>query len=391
MSRNYSLHTVVRQANNALLIEMFDSFQVDHSSLDWSEIGNREVDSFFTFLGGLENRKNERIKIILQDVHDLANTDGMRSLGEAARQLDDVGWKSGFQNGWTSYSIALYTWLRHREIFDRAINYNRSAGISWLNQRVDLEDVVLDYDEDAKRRIERDIEGLFSEYESRGSRCTLEHFEQSGIHYFIAHPDDYPKHILSHNDQKELEEEVINDTFEILFAYNSKIGASLLRAPGSAEIKMQLESTFLFNLFGIIWRPAEKPLFNLGALLDPNFVMPTDPEDMVEVSVLSALLDWPTDKVLLMIKDNTSLVPAVQRRIVQSAIDGPPHVLEIKFCFTFTDPVNGRKRTATFIVKEKEAIVFNTRDEKRLEIIFKVLRNSGIGQNEYAANFLRSF
>lgn len=239
MKRQFSLGTVFRMADQTLLRRFFETFGVEVKSVPWDEITRRNIGELLDFFDSLPQHKRDEVEIALRQIHALACEKGMESLGEAADiHRPDESWTEYYLSEMNLYSKSLSAWILHRYIFDDAIQLFETDSRSWLRKRVDLPKMTPNFNIETRNSLEREIESFLKRKQGRGYPCTVEMVKRAnGVYYFFAHPDDYVKDALVHDDDRLLVHQTIRQTFEIAFAYDSVHGTSDLSAKLSKKVK----------------------------------------------------------------------------------------------------------------------------------------------------------
>ena len=382
MKRQFSLGTVFRMSDKSLLRRFFEEMGADATEVPWDKIGRKNIDILQKFFDELPPSERDQAEVVLRHVHALACEKGIEALGEAAdTHQADESWGEHYLSEMGLYSKALAAWLYHRDIFETAAQYFEADSRTWWRKRLDLPKVTPNFDTATRNNLEQDIEAFLKQKQGRGCVCTVENLcRPSGVFYFIAHPDDYVRDTLVHDEEKLLVHQTIRQTFEIAFAYDSVRGTSELSANLSKPVKETLEEIFLRNILNVTPDEDEKKPFDLSVLLDPNFSLETHPEDHLRVHVTSLTLLWPGRAELSV----TPKGPISARVLARSGVNIKEYPLELatvtkaKFRFEFLVPGKGRPKTLTFEIGPPDSCTLGNQQPDRVKTAYKYLIEWGI-------------
>ena len=370
MKRQFSLGTVFRMADKPLLRRFFEEMGAVTTEVPWDKIGRKNIDILQKLFDELPSSKRDGAEVVLRHVHALACEKGIEALGEAAdTHQADESWGEYYLSEMGFYSKALAAWLHHRDIFETAAQYFGADSRTWWRKRLDLPKVTPNFDIATRNNLEREIEAFLKQKQGRGYACTVEHIRRpNGVFYFIAHPDDYVRDTLVHDEDKLLVHQTIRQTFEIAFAYDSVHGISELSARLSKPVKETLEEIFLRNILIMTPEKEEQKPFDLSRLLDPNFELTTRPEDRIIAFVTSVTFGWGTDyTVCYETRGNDSILELAIRNIeTRGLINARLIVKKAKFRFLFYGDT-GKPKSMTFEVGIPDSCTLRNQDPARVE------------------------
>lgn len=386
MRREFSMKTVVRQTDNVQLKELLDFFQVDHSTIDWESLGKRENQPIIDLYESLEDRKKDELHDVFFKVAELACSAGMLAIAEAGENTKDEEWKELMcDEKSTFYTKAMITRIRHADVFNRAFRTKRISEISWAKRRIGLPITKPRHlNAEEHRWLEEEVQNLYEERENRGKCSTLEVFECKGVYYYFIYPDDYPMPVRFHTPEREVQTKSVSHVFEIVYAYDSNEGTSLLIAPGRKKVKEELETLLLFRLLRLEWTPPKKPSFDLSALLRSNFYLPPEQKELVEATVTRVhLTSEKRSGCQLYAKEGMTIQQAIDEWVISSKMeDRSVTVDEVTIVFFFTNRQTGEKTSVETRIKGKDKIYYQTNNQRELFFIHQILRKGGVDLND---------
>ena len=371
MKRQFSMATVFRMTEKALLRRFFESLGIKTDSICWDAVNRRNIQPLENLFDTLSQDKRDDAEGVLRHVHALSCEAGMEVFGEAARSFPiDDGWTTLFTSDKSLYTKSLSVWLFHRDLFETAALLFTVDSRTWWRKRLDLPMTTPTFDNATKNRLESEIEKFLKQKQGRGYVCTVEMVKRTnGTYYFIAHPDDFVRDTLVHDEDKLLVHQTVRQTFEIVFAYDSVHGTSELSAKMSKPIKEALEEIFLWNILSVAPQEKEEPPFDLSMLLDPNFNPVTKPEDRIKANVVALTVNWEGTGLTTsyLSKQGESVLEFAIKRINEHVVMGHrPSIMKAKFRFEFFGDV-GRPKTMTFEVCAPSLCTLNHQDPVRVE------------------------
>ena len=380
MTRQFSIPTVLRMVPNALLREFFE--KQGHSEFDpkWSELREREIEPILAYLDELERAPLDEIESALRSVFDLSCDSGLEAILEAARHSGNAELGRVIPEDLGVYGKAMWVFLNHRRIFDRAHTLHDVTHMSWWRKRNDLPSTELDLPPQALRRLEDAVSDILRG-QGRGKECTVETFRQGETHYFFAYPDDFVENVVIHDEDGKLAPCTFRKTLLVAFAYNGRDGSLELCAKLAKQWKERLEAAFAQEILGWSLGPYEpEAAYELNHLKDDSFDLRTDPQDRIRVKIkklrLSARhcgrrihvevdVDDPNDDIHKALREclNPEYAPLAEWNVTQAT-----------FCVEFL-PMDGRKPgRQTFDVTYPHSCNLRSARPERAELIQKYLK-----------------
>jgi len=387
-SRHFSLQTALRMIPNELLRQFLEQFPYPCYSLDWERLGERQWQAIVDTLKLWPENARLAVEAILLNVFELACDTGIRAIREAANRLESRGILKYLDRGVQPYRVAMWTWLESSDVFDQALLSHQIEALRWWRRRDDLPAVEPETDPEALELLGSSVSEFLVRTESRGERCTVEHFRRDdGTDYFTCYPDDYVRTVLLHDDDGTLSSRTIRQTFEIVFAYHREAGTLELCAEVPTQLKPRLEELFGWHILGESIGPRQmRNVFHLDSLKERQFNLETDPEDEVHVALRNLRLDLPDHS----------------RRIVLESRRGPAHdVLQMvdeclneenvalddvsislaTFRFQFGRGSGRRAGTMTFDVAHPNTCNLHSQRPERVRLARKYLRRWRISRS----------
>ena len=391
MKRQFSMSTVFRMTEKALLRQFFESFGVKMDSVCWDDINRRHIELLEKVFDDMPPNERDRAEVALRNIHALACDKGMEALDEAAESLQaGRAWNKDSFFGKNLYSRSMAAWLDHREIFEEAIKYFEADSRAWWRKRVDLPKITPVLTEESLENMEGEIALLLKTTQGRGYACTVEMVSRpNGKYYFFAHPDDYVRDALVHDENNDLVHQAIRQTFEVVFAYDSIDGSSELSARLPQRVKESLEAIFLRHVLGVEPEKEEEKPFDLSMLLDRNFDLTVRPEDRIKVGVTSLTLKWTGEcSVCTTTKYPDSAREFAFKHIAKDWLSRPDlTVSRVRFRFEFQSTGEGRSRFLSFDIGAPFYCTLKNQHPALEEIIHRYLKEWRIEHdpNENAA------
>ncbi|MGL4595152.1 MAG: hypothetical protein ACRC2T_02715 [Thermoguttaceae bacterium] len=387
MKRQFSLGTVFRMSDKSLLRAFFESFSDEAEGIGWEDVNRRNIHDLQHFFDALPPQIRAQAEVALRNIHALACEKGMEALVEAAAtQESDEAWTEVLLSTRNLYSKSLFTWLYHREVFEFAGQFFEVDARSWWRKRIDLPKITPQLDDETRENLEDEIEMLLKTTQGRGYTCTVEMTARAGgVYYFFAHPDDYVRDSLVHDDTGELIHQPIRQTFEVVFAYNSMEGSSELSARLPQRLRESLEAIFLRHVLGVEPVTEEQIPYDLSMLLDPRFEPVARPEDRLEIFVNSITLDWNEGYTISYLTQGSRSIREFIFERIQNSLDNRRLVVKkARFRFVFYQET-GRPKTLTFEIGAPFTCTLKNQAPEHVEMAHRYLKQWRIEHDENIA------
>lgn len=384
MSRQFSIPTVLRMTPNALLAECFQS--LGHTALDpcWPNLRKQEIDPILDYLDELPRERLDELESVLRSVFDLACESGFSALLEAGPHGGISNLGELVPEDLTVYGRAMWAWLRHRGVFDRAQAIHRAEQMSWWRKRNGLPQVPPDLSPPAREKLEREISMLLKA-QGRGKDCTVETLSRDGVDYFFAYPDDFVQNVTVHDQEGRLAPEAFRQTMLFAFAFDHEEGTLETSARLPKPMKERLESIFADAILHHELAP-HKPdaAYELNQLKDPAFDLTTDPADCLRVHIRKMRLSakYGGRRILVEVDDDDphdNIHKAIEECVNLEVVPlSEWNVTLVTFCFEFL-PLAGRKHgQLSFDVSYPHSCSLRNNRPERVELIRKYLKRWNI-------------
>lgn len=292
MSNDYAPRQFLRQAKMALLSEFFTGPRA-LQNVEWTGLKETEVDPVYEAWQALPEAVREDIEFQFRRVFGVATADGVRAIIEEGRfhgfeLAGDLDSLDGHVNK------ALWTLLKHRQVFDVAQLLNRADHLSsrYWRKRTGIPRREPRVSSEALQELSDVVAAYYREKQGRGRNCRAETYLRAArYHYFFVYPQDYADTFIGFTDAGDFERRTQNPAFEVIYVYDA-IDATLdLYVRGDKSIVHDLQ-----ELFGRVVLQEElgpetrnSVPYNLNVLKDRGFSFPTEPSDRVVQVKVSAL------------------------------------------------------------------------------------------------------
>ena len=384
MSRQFSIPTVLRMTPNALLEEYFR--ELGHGDFDprWRELRSQEIDPILDYLGELPLDRLNEIESVLRSVFDLACESGFQAMIEAAPHCGVADLASLVPDDLSMYGRAMWVWLRHRPVFERAQVIHTVEHMAWWRKRNDLPANEPDLSADAKARLERDISTLLKS-QGRGKDCTVETFARGAVTYFLAYPDDFVQNVTVHDEEGHLAAAAFRQTMLIVFAYDREEGTLETFARLPKPMKERLEAIFADAILHWEIGPHEPDaVYELNQLKSPTLDLTPDPADRLRVRIRKMRLSakYGGRRMLIEVDDDDpddDIHKAIEECVNLETVPlSEWNVTLVTFCFEFL-PLEGRKHgKQSFDVGHPRSCSLRNARPERVELIQKYLKRWNI-------------
>jgi hypothetical protein len=295
MTRHFTLLTMLRMTPNCLLRDFFQ--HLGHSlDVGWHGLKKRDPKPLHDAILGLPRQAQHEVEAGLSIVFELACTAGVNAIREAARKNGMLALPPGYPSSKDPYHQAIWTWLHHPDLFDRAVTRHQVDCLTGWRKRNGLPRVEPRTSDESLEEFASSLANFLRQEEGRGQRCTVEHFRrEDDTDYYMAYPDDFVRTLAVHDKEGRLAPRSIRPTFELVFAYNRDDGTLELSAEMASDRKAKLEQIFArIVLRAELSSSRNGPPFHLNHLKDRYFVLDTDPADHVSVTISRLRLQAPS-------------------------------------------------------------------------------------------------
>ena len=382
MRRHFSLPTLFYMTPVTMIRDFFASLGADISTLEWDKLKQRNPDTIWEYFCLLPNELRNKAEDILRDVFKLACPDGMTAINDAVETLHHEPISLGEHKKANCYVRALLTWFADKEVFENAVTFVQIYQLTWWRKRKNLPQMIPDFSDAVKRKLEHTLENLFADRQGRGHVCTANmHDMGNGMYYIFAYPDDYPKSAFSHDESRTLVPKTFHHTFEIVFAYDSRRGTLEICGKVSNKVKKQLEEIFIDIVLNSKIERYEETVYHLDVVKDLTKFPVIDPEDRIRILIKGLEIMYPNGFSIAAAATTRqgNLVKHIEKHIdAYSECHVDTRVTHVKLCFEFLSKGNRKPGTTTFCIGAPNLITLQIKDTERLELIRKYLVQWGI-------------
>jgi len=367
---------------NELLKRCFE--ELGHGDFDpkWSELKKREIDPILDYLDELPLEQLNEIESVLRSVFDLAapNGSGFDAMLEAAPLCGIADLASLAPADHCVYGLAMWAWLNHRNLFDKAQVIYQVQHMAWWRKRNDLPENAPDMSPDAKAKLEEDISVLLKS-QGRGKDCTVETMTRGDVDYFFAYPDDFVQNVVVHDGDGKLTPETFRQTLLIVFAYHRDEGSLETFAKLTKPLKEQLEAIFADAILHWKLGPHEPDAaYELNQLKDEAFGLELEAKDCLRVRIRKMRLSAKHSGRRIHVEiDDADPGDDIHKAIRECVnLEEIPlsewNATQVTFCFEFL-PMEGRKpgKHSFDVTYPRSCSLRNARPE-RVDLIQKYLK-----------------
>ena len=290
MLQQFNPKRVLRQLSNPLIKEFFER-QGNPLEIDWDSFSNTQVDSIFDAWQGLPDRPRKVAEIVFQDVHEMANEDGVRVMIEDARfHGEDLA--PLLEPMESRYDKAIWTAMNRPEIWNAATRFAKadslSFGRSWV-KRGNLPTAEPRAGAEAVNDLQAAMSAFFRDRQGRGHYCKVEHFPRgNGLDYYFIYLSDYADTHINFDDTGEFQRTPDRRAFEVVFAQDREHGTLEVYAKGGRQVIEPLQQVYSNVILGetLDTEDPDAHPYHLDGLMERSFAFPTDPEDgILDVSL----------------------------------------------------------------------------------------------------------
>lgn len=381
MAKVFSFPTFYRMVPHSLLKRLYDELQIDTHEIPWEKLKFREIDVFQNLFQELPLSKQDEFESVCHDVNSLACASGLNALCQTAEERNESGWFSLSNEKDGPYAKSLWSWLNYPEVFQKALECHKIEHVTLWRKRDGLPKSVPPWNADIRETLEQTLQNYFVAKQGRGKVCTVEmRNHRKNLHYFIAYPDDYIRHVLHHDESGQLVLLRSRPTFEVVFLYNSAEGTLELHAKGGEKTKRALERIFIETVLPEEVPEYCGPVYDLSVFKEAGFSLTTDPLDLIDIQLKSMTLGWYGQKeVTLRTKSREDTLDWIRNAVSKATLPwNDALVLRVKLQILFFSHDHRRQGSVTFEIKTPDKNTLRNQDIKRIETARKYLKNWGV-------------
>lgn len=283
MIQPFSIPTILRAIPKPVLRQFFAKLGHPTLPIDWKNLREWETQPILRAISQMDSKHLMAVENALHQVFDVASDSGIAALREAG---DKSFWLS-MPGESDSYCHAMHAWLRHPEVFGRALLLQQVDHLGEWHTRTGLPKIAPQSTDDVLQRLATAMSDLLYRDRGFGRHCTVEHMRRAdGTDYFLAYADDVPQVNLFHDENGNLARGVVRPALEIVFAYNREDRDLETFIRASPRLRTELEAIFCEIVLGDqVPRMPQRPAYNLNVLKEGPSRLITDPADGVVARV----------------------------------------------------------------------------------------------------------
>jgi len=388
MAHEYTPKYFLRQAPNDLLQAYFTRHG-ELADVSWDALEKEDIDPIYEAWRDLPAERVGKVESEFRAIFDLATEDGVRTMVEEATYIapeaaEEISKRDGF------VQKAFWLFLNEPMLFTHVTRFDYADHLSMRSwkTRKGLPRKKPDTNDAARERLAREVSAFYRQKEGRGEHCRAEAFERGdGRTYVFVYPQDYADTFIGYDEDGTFVRVAQQPAFEIVYAFDAERGILEMYAKGSKRLKQKLEGFFIRCLLAeeADAEPPDNDAYNLDVLKDPEFPMPTDPQDNIrDVRVKTLRLYLPDHDGQIVIdssaraessKELYRIMDAylVARQISRASVRVGGATIQMQF----GPNGNGRGKKFPFNLSARESRNLN-RDRPQEQLARKYLRRWGI-------------
>lgn len=380
MTRHFSFTTALRRTPPLQLHGFFQTLGIE-MQIAWDKIKSREITPIINCFERLPRSSRQQAEGHLREVNALACQDGLNALREAA-EIGKIGpWEEQFKASTTFHAKAMWVWMHHPQVFEKALAIGILNRISWWRRIGGLPRISLFFTEERKRQLEEKLRLFFKYHQGRGDICTVNCFDRgNGQYYFLCRLDDHVKNLVIHDDVGAEVSRAVCKTFAVAYCYDRNTGTLTLSTQATRVHKPELENIFVTTVLETDSDILAETPFNLNVIKNPNFTFATDPVDGVRVEVEEVQYLWPGTQIISYRRLNNADTLTRFRACLNNAEADPSEAIitRMKLRFYFSEDGKQRESHHTFEIAAPRTFTVHLGDQRKVELIHKYLLQWGI-------------
>jgi hypothetical protein len=234
MVQQFNPKRVLRQISNSFIKEFFER-QGTPLDVDWDSITNTQVEGIFDAWQRLSDGPRKVAEIVFQDVHEMANEDGVRVILEDARYHgEDLS--PLLEKMESRYDKVIWTAMNRPAIWEASVRFAKADslayGRSWV-KRGNLPIAEPRANADGIEDLKNAMSAFFRDRQGRGHHCKVEHFPRADeLDYYFVYLSDYADTYINFDDAGEFQRTPERRAFEVVFAHDRAFGTLEVFARG---------------------------------------------------------------------------------------------------------------------------------------------------------------
>ncbi len=284
MATDYMPRDFFRRVPNALLREYFSRSGL-LAGVGWDALKESDAESIYAAWQTLDEGMRAAIENDFQHVHELATSDGARTIIEEGQFHDkdlaaDLDAQAGF------HAKAMWTLLHEPTVFRVASQLDAADHLSgrYRRKRTGLPQRRPNLSAKARTALSDTVGAYFWNRQGRGRVCSMDVYLRGGrFDYFLIYPEDYAGTFVGYDDKAQLVRRPQKPAFEVVLVWDRTDGALTVWAPGNATVKQDLQAIFSEIMLDEILGPettATAP-YDLSQLKRREFAFATTPDDRI--------------------------------------------------------------------------------------------------------------
>lgn len=391
MAKQFDPKRILRQVSNHLLNDLFMAH--GHTlEVRWDDLGETQIDEIFDAWQALPEEDCRAIEIVLHEVSEMANEDGVRAIIEEALRQGHAALIHELDEYESRHDKAVWTHIRAVDVWDLAVRFARADSLSrmryWIT-RMDIPAKVPDTSAATKRKLQLALSAFFLATQARGKYCKIEHYVRaSGVDYFFCYLDDYADTYINFDETGDYARTPERRAFELVFAYDQQHGTLDMFVRGGKKVYIPLQEIFCRVILSEEIAPENRDShpYELNGLISRDSHFPTDPNDGIEevrvrrlrLSVkgmskrritLEANPDGDADDIYDMMDEYLN-----QQRIPASIVN----VTQVGFKFSFDQEDPSLPRSLSFDVSYPNSSNLKSKPERLRDLGEKYLKQWGV-------------
>ncbi len=389
MSQHFDPRKVLRQVSNALLKRFFEKIKVP-LDIKWDDITETAIEPIFQAWQDLKDRHRREVEVILQDIHAMANEDGVKVLVQ-----DGDTWGKDLRDELdkleSRHDKVMSTFLNHHDVWSLAVQFARADRLEgtrpWV-KRANVPKKAAKIDVAACEELESSLCAYYRKSEGRGHCCrVLYHRRAKTLDYFFVNLSDYADtYDKLDADKHDFVRESEQRAFSLVFVYDKSAGSLDVYARGGKKVIEALQDIFGRVILDENLPPEDgKPApFKLSVALNAAFDFPVDPADgLGHVRVRRMRCSIKGCKRRLQFEADPDKAPSDIHKMMADYINHanlPKALLDVdqlSLTFQFNEDGNGKPRSFSCSLSRNSCDLKSKREEYR-EIGEKYLKQWNI-------------
>lgn len=380
MSRKFSMDTVLRRTPFKVLRWFLPRVGID-LGFDWEKMHTYDLPKVITAYGQVSEEQKAEAEKIVREIFQLADSQGVNALREAARLDKIVYWDTIFQPNASAYLQAIWAWTQYREMFDKASKLLQANRSVYARKRTGLPVKAQPVTDEMLKDLKTQLQEFYERKHGGAVVCTVEAIDrEDGRCCVFAYVDDVEKPILQHDELANLVGVMVKPVFEIAFEVNGAEGT--LAVSAKPALREELEDLFIETAYGIDPPPAEKIVYDIEKLKYRQFQYVTDPEDCVRVepSMMKIKWDFLRRATEFNVERGDDIHDSVKCYMSRKEISLDQSTLKrIRLRFFFGPRSDRRAGMISVEIGETaSSCIINCKDQSKINIVYKCLQRWGI-------------